>query len=161
MILRIVMDGAAILRQKAAPVTEFGVDLKVLGANMLETIKANRDLGLAAPQVNVPIRLIVVSYSGTDLIMVNPVITKRIGKQRSTEGCLSVPRTQWGNAVPRSLSVVVEYQDFMGNPKRLKAKNRRLSAIIQHEIDHLDGILFTDYLKPRTPAGNGSAPHHE
>lgn len=104
-----------------------------------------RAIGLAAPQIGVSVRAILV---GQDF-MVNPVIVKRsVQLQPVREGCLSVDRALWNSIVMRSKRVEVEYQDTAGARRRIKAQGF-MAACIQHEIDHLDGIIYTDYLAAR------------
>ena len=84
------------------------------------------------------------------MVLINPVIYEKTDMQRSVEGCLSVPKHEWNQAVPRAKRIRVLFQTLDGETSRLKAHGL-LAAVIQHEIDHLDGILYTDYLlKPKT-----------
>lgn len=148
MIRPILMDGHPILRMIADPVERFDEILANLADDMIETMRAHRGVGLAAPQIGVSARVIVVETDGTLLKMVNPMITRSSGQYRSVEGCLSVPVSQWNQPVIRSAAIQFEYQDLEGQPQRSKAKNLR-AAVIQHEIEHLNGILFTDHIQGR------------
>lgn len=132
--------------------TEFGPDLKEFAKDMLDTLIAAPGAGLAAPQVARNIRLIVIDDSEIDephyvrtLTLVNPEITAAEGKQVYKEGCLSV--TDLEANVNRSERVEVSFLDLDGNPRTLSAEGRK-AVILQHEIDHLDGILFIDHLSP-------------
>jgi len=137
-----------ILRKKARKVTGFGLDLQVLVDDMVETMRDEPGVGLAAPQVNVPFRVIVVEYGEDEeappklYILVNPEIV-RASKETEVgvEGCLSVPG--FAGEVERPINVVVKGVDRRGKPLRLKPAGW-LARIFQHEIDHLEGILFID-----------------
>ena len=138
-----------ILRQVSKPVTEVGKSEKQLMDDMLETMYAANGIGLAAIQIGVPKRIIVMDISKEENIkqpryFVNPVI-KNKDKSKSTyeEGCLSVPN-QFAE-IDRPKKCTVEYLDYNGEKKLLKAEGL-LATCIQHEIDHLEGILFIDYL---------------
>jgi peptide deformylase len=139
-----------ILRNKARKVTDFGQDLQKLIDDMVETMREAPGVGLAAPQVDVPMRVIVVEFGDEEdedapkklFTMVNPEITRMSNDSIvSTEGCLSIPGFQ--GDVDRSLTVTVKGQNRFGQPMRVKAKGW-LARIFQHEIDHLNGILFID-----------------
>ena len=135
-----------VLRQKAEEVTEFNTDLNSFIADMVETMYDAPGIGLAAPQIGKSIRLIVVDISEEEdehksMVMVNPKITKQSGKQVDEEGCLSV--LDLTASVKRSLEVTVSYQDAEGKPHELCTEDR-FAIVLQHEIDHLDGILFLD-----------------
>jgi peptide deformylase len=139
-----------VLKQKAVPVTVFDAALRRLAGDMLDTMYAAPGVGLAAPQVGVSRRLIVLDCSAKDadrqpLVAVNPEILAGEGDSCEEEGCLSVP--EYYASVPRHTRVRVRYQDLDGTPRELAAEG--LWAIcFQHEIDHLDGILFVDRLSP-------------
>lgn len=136
------------LRQVSSPVTEFGPPVTALVARM-EAAMA-RGVGLAAIQLGVPLRVVVVGFQGK-VALCNPVIRSRSKAQmRVDEGCLSVEggaRTHWG---VRSAEVYAEWQDVDGVPRRGRFKGLR-AFILQHEVDHLDGILFTDHLPGAKP----------
>lgn len=122
---------------------------------MFETMYSASGVGLAAPQIGVGKRVIVVDVSPVEteiapLALVNPVIVEREGMVEGTEGCLSVPGIE--GIVPRAESVLVRALDPQGQPVRIRAEGL-LSRALQHEIDHLDGILFID----RIPAAAASA----
>lgn len=140
-LLTIVKEGHPVLREVAEPVEFVNKKIRQLLDDMAETMKQADGCGLAAPQVNVSKRIIVVD-DGTGLIeVVNPVIVKKSGSQVGLEGCLSVPGF-FGN-VERYEEV--EVHGINRNNKKVKFKaNGLLARIFQHEIDHLDGILFND-----------------
>ena len=138
-----------ILRQVSVPVEKIGKEEQVLMDDMLETMYMAKGIGLAAIQVGVPKRIIVMDIGNRDkekepMYFVNPII-KNKNSEHSTyeEGCLSVPN-QFAE-VNRPSSCEVEYLDYNGNKKILKASGL-LATCIQHEMDHLEGILFIDYL---------------
>jgi peptide deformylase len=139
------------LRKKARKVTDFGDDLQTLIDDMLETLQTAVGVGLAAPQVNVSKRLILIEYREEDgddtappksYIVVNPEITRPSReKVEGPEGCLSIPGLM--GDVERNVAVTIKGMDRHGRKLKIKAKDW-LARIFQHEIDHLDGVLFTD-----------------
>jgi peptide deformylase len=140
-----------ILRRKARTITRFDAELQILIEDMIETLREAPGVGLAAPQVAVPERLIVVEYPEDDeeedspkklYIVINPEI-KEISEEMEMgiEGCLSIPNLH--GEVERALEVTVKGQNRRGKPVKIKAGGW-LARIFQHEIDHLDGVLFTD-----------------
>ena len=138
-----------ILRQISKPVHEVGIEEQKLMDDMLDTMYAANGIGLAAIQIGIPKRIIVMDISRDEnkkepLYFVNPVIkNKNENKSRYEEGCLSVP-DQFAE-IERPKTCEVEYLDYYGKKKILKAEGL-LATCIQHEIDHLEGILFIDYL---------------
>jgi peptide deformylase len=144
--LRILHFPDSRLRQKARPVEKVDADIQRLVDDMLETMYAAPGIGLAAVQVNVPRRVVVIDVSeehDQPLCFINPVIVERRGTEEMDEGCLSVPG--FYEAVERSEWVRVRALDREGKPFELEADGL-LAVCIQHEIDHLDGKLFVDYL---------------
>ena len=136
------------LRTKAQPVTVFDAALKTLAADMLETMYAAPGIGLAATQVNVHKQLLVLDVSeekNQPMMLVNPKIIDSEGSQVYQEGCLSVPGIFAD--VERADRIRVEAQDIDGNPVAFDADGL-LAVCIQHEMDHLIGKLFVDYLSP-------------
>ena len=134
------------LRRLSQPVIDFNQELKALAERMLEIMYESNGIGLAAPQVNQTVRLIVVDVSeGRDnpRIFVNPKIKQSSGSVDSSEGCLSVPEIR--TTIKRYESVKVEYLDLSGE-KHEEPLNDLMSICVQHEIDHLDGKLFIDYV---------------
>lgn len=136
------------LRIKAQPVTEFGPELASLVESMFETMYAAPGIGLAATQVNVHKQLLVLDVSeekNQRVVLVNPRIVASEGAQTYQEGCLSVPGIFAD--VDRADRVRVDAQDVAGNAITLEADGL-LAVCIQHEMDHLIGKLFVDYLSP-------------
>ncbi len=139
-----------ILYRKARKVTDFGKELQTLVDDMVETMQVAPGVGLAAPQVDVPLRVIVVEFGDEEdesvplklFTFVNPEIT-RFSKEQvtGTEGCLSIP--DFVGDVDRSVSVVVKGMNRHGQPMRIKSSGW-LARIFQHEVDHLNGVLFID-----------------
>ncbi len=139
-----------VLKLKAQPVTEFNDELKQLAADMVETMYDAPGVGLAAPQVGESIRLIILDCSGKDedndlIIAVNPEIIAKTGESLDEEGCLSVPG--FYASVKRYSDVTMRYQDTDGNTHERQATGL-LAVGMQHEIDHLEGVLFVDRLSP-------------
>ena len=145
----ILVEPDIILRQKSQPVNIVGPDEKKLMNDMLDTMYEANGIGLAAIQIGVPKRIIVMDISRgkenkNPMYFVNPVIKNRdLEKSIYEEGCLSVPN-QFAE-IERPRKCEVEYLDYNGNKKILKAEGL-LATCIQHEMDHLEGILFIDYL---------------
>ena len=139
--------GSPILRQRAEPVPGVDDAVRRLIDDLLETMYAAKGVGLAANQVGIALRVAVVDTGGDTpdpLVLVNPTIVQR-GEETETaeEGCLSIPEI-FGD-VERPVAIVVAATDRTGTPFRLEASGYRARAI-QHEIDHLDGVLFLDHL---------------
>ena len=135
--------GSPVLRQRSAEVTEVDAEVRKLIDDLFETMDAAKGVGLAANQVGVARRVAVVGVEGERLAMVNPVITSAEGRAREEEGCLSVPDAY--GEITRSERIVLEAIGRDGAPFRREASGL-LARVIQHEVDHLDGILFLDHL---------------
>jgi len=149
MILPLLRYGANALHQPAAPVAEITDDIDRLITNMVETMYAAPGIGLAAPQVGVPLRIFVIDLSmGRDpnglVTMINPEFVARDGMQLEEEGCLSVPG--FNATVVRPQRAVVKGLDREGNPQQVDGEGL-LARAFQHEMDHLDGMLFIDRLR--------------
>jgi len=143
-IYRVVEVGDAILRDKAIKVTKLGPHIDKLLDNMRDTMYANQGVGLAAPQIGVPKRAIVVDV-GTGLVeFINPVLAETDGTQIDSEACLSIPGVM--GEVTRAERVKVKGLNRAGDEIELEAHGFFARAL-QHEIDHLDGILFIDKAK--------------
>lgn len=135
-------DEDPILRKQSREVKEINDRMKVLIEDMFETMDQADGVGLAAPQVGILRRIITVDDRDSErFVMINPVIVEKDGSEKGFEGCLSVPGKQ--GSVDRATHVIVKYMDIDGNKKEKEA-NDFLARILQHEIDHLDGILYTD-----------------
>ena len=147
-LLEIRLFGDPVLRERAAPVDRFDDELARFGDDLLETMRAAGGAGLAAPQVGVLKRVFAFDV-GVDEetgahpfgVLVNPVITRRAGEQTGEEGCLSFPGLYY--VCSRALEVTVAAQDVAGRPVELDGSGL-LARAVQHEIDHLDGVLFID-----------------
>ena len=134
------------LKTVAQPINEINDDIKQLAADMLETMYAAPGVGLAATQVDHHIQLVVIDVSedkNQPLVLINPEIIEQAGLQTHEEGCLSVPGIY--AKVKRADQVVVKYQDLEGVYQELPADGL-LAVCIQHELDHLKGIVFLDHL---------------
>jgi len=147
-----------ILKRKARKVTDFGPVLQALADDMVDTMRVAPGVGLAAPQVGESVRLIVVEYGDEEddevppklYVMTNPEITRTSEETLlGAEGCLSIPGVQ--GDVERFAAITVKGLNRHGRPMTVKAKGW-LARIFQHEIDHLDGILFVDRAKKLWPA---------
>ncbi|MFA7382316.1 MAG: peptide deformylase [Desulfurivibrionaceae bacterium] len=135
-----------ILKDTAKPVTDFGEELKNLVADMAETMYAAPGVGLAAPQINIPLQLCVIDISPKDaprelIVLANPKIIKGEGQEVDEEGCLSV--REYSSKVVRYTRIWVEAQDITGQPLSFEAEDY-YARVIQHELDHLNGTLFID-----------------
>ena len=147
-ILNIRRYGDPILRQKAQPVETVTPEIHQTLADMLETMYHQVGIGLAAPQVGISLRIILVDDGPRGpRALINPVIVEQRGVVRGEEGCLSIPG--FFGEVERSEWVRVEALDAEGLPLALEAKGLQ-ARVIQHEMDHLDGVLFIDHLPPVT-----------
>jgi peptide deformylase len=147
--LKIEMLGADVLRQKATAVPTPGPELDRLVADMFETMYDAHGIGLAAPQIGRSERLIVLDVKEDDaapMALLDPAIVEfGDGKDRVEEGCLSIPGV--AASVERPTTCVVEATDANGQPVRIEAQGM-LARCLQHEIDHLDGVLFFDRISP-------------
>ncbi len=140
-IRNVVQVGDDVLRQKCFPVEAFDEKLHSLLEDMRDTVKKEQGAGLAAPQVGVLKRVVVVDVEEGYFEFINPVIVQQKGEQNGWEGCLSV-RGKSG-VVSRPMKVTLVYQDRFGEKYSLKAKGFFARAIC-HELDHLDGVLYID-----------------
>lgn len=143
-VYKIVEIGADVLREKAKEVKEVNASITKLLDNMADTMVSAEGVGLAAPQIGVSKRVIVVKVEDVLYELVNPVILEREGSAMAEEGCLSIPKIT-GDVV-RAAKVHVQGLDRQGKLMDIHA-DRLLARALQHEIDHLDGILFTDLAK--------------
>jgi len=134
-------EGDEILRKRAREVTEINDNILILLDDMADTMYEANGAGLAAPQVGVLRRVVVIDIGEGLVELINPVIKKQSGKQTTVEGCLSIPGV-WGE-VERPAKVVVEALNRRGEKITIEGEGYMAQALC-HEIDHLDGILFTD-----------------
>jgi peptide deformylase len=135
--------GSPVLRQQSAKVSAVDAEVRRFIDDLFETMDAAKGVGLAANQVGVATRVAVVGVEQERFVMVNPVIVSVEGRDRAEEGCLSIPELY--GEVTRPDRIVLEALDRNGQPYRKEAAGL-LARAIQHEIDHLDGILFIDHL---------------
>lgn len=141
---------APVLRKKTEKIVDFDDDLKSLVEDMAETMYDAPGIGLAAPQIGESLQLLVVDIGREEgkqeyMTIINPDIRETEGSQIDEEGCLSVPELIAN--VKRYKKIKLAYQDIEGNDKELIAEDR-FAVVLQHEIDHLNGILFIDHLSP-------------
>jgi len=142
----VTVDGpkASILHTKAKKVTRFDATVERLVKDMWDTMYEAPGVGLAAPQIGIPLRVLVAEYEDEHAVLINPEIVKQEGEEKGTEGCLSIPGYQ-GLNVRRATKVVVKGRNEKGTPVKITAEGW-FARVLQHEIDHLDGILYTDRL---------------
>ena len=140
-VLEIVKEGAPVLRKQAEPVTQVTKRIRRLVKDMLDTMYEANGVGLAAPQVGMSQRIIVVDVGEGPVVLINPEIEEAAGSEIDSEGCLSIPG-RWGY-VERAQEVVVTGLNDSGRSVRLRADGLFARAL-QHEIDHQDGVLFID-----------------
>lgn len=145
-ILPIVRAGDPVLREKARRVRTIDKSIHKLIEDMWETMYDAPGVGLAAPQVGVSLRVVVIDVGDDNQIaLVNPEIVKRSGERRCDEGCLSVPG--YRGEITRSVKVTAQGIDpYTGKEVRIKAEDNLLAEALEHEIDHINGILYIDYL---------------
>ncbi|MEN2984790.1 MAG: peptide deformylase [Dictyoglomaceae bacterium] len=144
MVLKILTIENPILRKKAKKIERIDEEVKKLAEDMLETMKSYNGVGLAATQIGKNLRLIVVNYDEKDYIFINPEIIKKEGENIDIEGCLSIPGVEI--PVKRADKILLKYQNLKGRELTMEATDL-FARIIQHEIDHLDGILIIDKIE--------------
>ncbi len=132
------------LRKKAKKIHRFDSSMQKLVDDMFETMHAANGAGLAAPQIDLSLRLFVAEYEERRIALLNPEIVKAEGEVLGSEGCLSIPGF-YGDNIRRADNIVVKGQDVHGKGVRMRVEGW-FARIIQHEIDHLDGVLFLDRL---------------
>jgi peptide deformylase len=155
-------DDKRVLKTRSYPIKTISPALRQLAADMFETMHAANGVGLAAPQIGITQRIVVIWIpaeveerpDGTTVevapeenyVLINPQIVKASANEDlGQEGCLSLPG--WYGEVPRAAWVTVEYQDLDGKYKRIRKAGGLLGRALQHEIDHLDGVLFTERIR--------------
>ncbi|OGO51012.1 MAG: peptide deformylase [Chloroflexi bacterium RBG_16_68_14] len=158
-VLLIRMAGDPVLRQKAKRVRTIDASIQKLIDDMIDTMRDAPGVGLAANQVGVPLRVIVIEVPEEDgedpppgepprrqlYTLINPQIVKRSGQRQPDEGCLSIPG--YKAPTPRSVSVTAKGLNRDGKEIRIKAENNLLAEALEHEIDHINGILYIDHLE--------------
>jgi peptide deformylase len=141
--MQILTIGDKVLNRKAKRVAKIDDSIRNFCASMIDAMYANNGIGLAAPQVGVSKRIIIIDVDGSPLVMINPEIITQSDKQVvMNEGCLSIPETYIDLNRPESISV--KFRDRKGIPHH-NSYSGLTARVIQHEIDHLDGKLMTDY----------------
>ena len=145
--------GDPVLRQKAKRVPstllragpKIDASIHKLIEDMIDSMRAASGVGLAAPQIGVSLRVIVIGLPDEEpFVLINPKMVKRSGERQVEEGCLSVPG--YRAELSRSATVVVKGLDEQGHPRRIKAQDDLLAQALEHEIDHINGILYIDHL---------------
>lgn len=155
-IRKIVKYGDPILRQKSKEVSKISKKIKILAEDMIDTMYANRGVGLAAVQVGELLRMFVIDVSGPDerynpIVLINPKLIKKDTPVACSEGCLSFPEVF--TDVRRYANVTFKALDMHGRPFIIEGKDGELLArALQHEYDHLDGIMFIDHVRNRFEA---------
>ena len=145
-ILPIRIAGDPVLREKAKKVRKIDSSVQKLIDDMVDTMRSAPGVGLAAPQVGQSLRVVVIETPDDGLIaLINPEVVKSSGERRLMEGCLSVPGYQ--AEVTRSRNVTVKALNREGKEIRIKAKDNLLAQALEHEIDHINGVLYIDYLE--------------
>ena len=141
----IVIAPDPILRKQARRIKAIDARICSLIADMFDTLEDANGVGLAAPQIGVSLRLCVLHVPGEEpFALINPEVVKRIGEREIAEGCLSIPGYQ--GKIKRAVQVTAKGLDLDGKPMRLRARGI-LAQALEHEIDHLNGVLYTDYLE--------------
>jgi peptide deformylase len=146
-VLEIAKYGEPVLRVRCKPVERVTDETRALIADMFETMEAAAGVGLAAPQVRVPQRLFVYDVGEGPDAIINPELVRHDGEVVGVEGCLSIPRLQ--GEVARAQKVLVRGLDRHGKKVRIEAEEW-LARVFQHEMDHLDGVLFIDRADPES-----------
>ena len=146
-ILKVLTVPEPVLRQKSKRVKNIDGSVRKLAADMIETMHAASGVGLAAPQVGVPLRVIVIGMpEEEDFVLINPQIVRKNGERMVTEGCLSVPG--YFGEIQRAQRVTAKGKDLSGKEIRIKAEEL-LAQALEHEIDHLNGVLYIDHLESK------------
>ncbi|MEL6822446.1 MAG: peptide deformylase [Calditrichota bacterium] len=147
-VLPVIKLGHSSLRKQAEEITVFDDELRTLVDNMVETMRLNDGIGLAGPQVNILKRIFVIDLHVLDETLqakayINPEIVESEGSEKMEEGCLSIPFVRADVSRPNILTV--RYQDIDGNQHEEKM-DELLARVFQHELDHLNGVMFIDHL---------------
>jgi peptide deformylase len=141
--------GDPVLHQKAKRVPAIDGSIRRLIQDMIDSMRAASGVGLAAPQIGVPLRVIVIGLPDEEpFALINPQIVKRSGERKVEEGCLSVPGYRTEN-LTRSASVVAKGLDPSGRQVRVKGQNDLLAQALEHEIDHVNGVLYVEHLQSK------------
>lgn len=141
--------GDPVLRKPARKVSRVDDSIRRLVEDMTESMYAAHGVGIAAPQVGVPLRVVVIGMPDEEpFALINPEVVKRSGERRLQEGCLSVPG--YRGTVTRSVQVTVKALDINGREIRVKAEDNLLAQALEHETDHVNGTLYVDHLDAKT-----------
>lgn len=141
--------GDPVLRRPAKKVSRVDDSIRRLIADMTESMYAAQGVGIAAPQIGVGLRVVVIGMPDEEpFALINPVVIKRSGTRRLDEGCLSVPG--YRGSLTRSLSVTVKALNEEGHEIRVKSEGDLLAQALEHETDHVNGILYVDRLDAKT-----------
>ena len=134
-----------VLRQKAKRVKTIDGSVRKMAADMIETMHAASGVGLAAPQIGVSLRVVVIGIPDEEeIVLINPEVVRKSGERTVTEGCLSVPG--YYGEIKRAQRVTVKGRDLSGKEVRIKA-DELLAQALEHEIDHINGRLYIDHLE--------------
>ena len=137
--------GDPVLRRPAKKVSRVDDSIRRLIADMTESMYAAQGVGIAAPQIGVGLRVVVIGMPDEEpFALINPVVIRRSGTRRLDEGCLSVPG--YRGSLTRSLAVVVKALDEQGREVRIKSESDLLAQALEHETDHVNGTLYVDRL---------------
>lgn len=137
--------GDPVLRKPARKVSRVDDSIRKLIEDMTESMYAAHGVGIAAPQIGVPLRVVVIGMPDEDpFALINPEVIERSGERRLDEGCLSVPG--YRGTVTRSVKVTVKALDQRGKEIRVKAEDNLLAQALEHETDHVNGTLYVDHL---------------
>lgn len=141
--------GDPVLRKPARRVSRVDDSIRRLIEDMTESMYAAHGVGIAAPQIGVPLRVVVIGMPDeAPFALINPEIVKRSGERRLDEGCLSVPG--YRGTVTRSTQVTVKALDEQGKEVRIRAEDNLLAQALEHETDHVNGTLYVDHLDAKT-----------
>lgn len=145
--LKIVRYGNPVLRKKAKPIRKVTPEMRGLVERMTETMRENNGIGLAASQIGESIALAVVDLGEGATVIINPQIVEREGEQVGLEGCLSLPGLH--GDVRRAERIKIKARNRQGKPITIEAEGL-VARVLQHEIDHLNGVVFVDRVDPET-----------
>ena len=144
--VRVLPTDATVLRRKANKINRIDASIQTLIDDMIESMYAAEGVGIAAPQVGVSLRVVVIGLPDEEpFALINPEIVKRSGVRRIFEGCLSVPG--YRGEIQRSVKVLVKGFNREGKEIRVKAEDNLLAQALEHEIDHINGTIYIDHLE--------------
>jgi peptide deformylase len=156
---RIVTLGEPVLRQKAKKIHRVDNSIRKIIDDLIDTVQSAHGAGLAAPQIGVPLRVIVTNIEDELRVVINPeIVSESEEDEESEEGCLSIPG--WWGPVKRKVAVTVRGMGRTGKPTKIKVEGLE-ARCFQHEIDHLDGVLFIDRMEDRSKLYKIDSRHEE